>query len=167
MIELKKLIVAVLLVAFLLCATTSAVAQATTRQVQNNVLQAAAEEGNLRMFTGAVDTAGLRDTLSGSGPYTILAPSDNAFKNIPSPQIDALSKDPAQMAALLKNHVIPGKYTIKDLRNQGYVNTLGGKKLKVSSSNGAFAVDGAHIIKNDIPAGNGIVHVIDTVMVPK
>jgi len=167
MMELKKSIVAILLVAFLLCATTSVVAQTTTGQVQNNVLQAAAEEGNLRMFTGAVDTAGLRDTLSGSGPYTILAPRDNAFMNIPSPEMDALSKDPSKMAAVINNHVIPGKYTIKDLRNQGYVNTLGGKRLKVSSSNGAFAVDGAQIVKNDIPAGNGIVHVIDTVMIPK
>jgi uncharacterized surface protein with fasciclin (FAS1) repeats len=60
--------------------------------------------------------------------------------------------------------VIAGKYTIKDLRNQGYVNTLGGKRLKVTSSNGAIAIDGAKIIRNDIPAGNGIILVIDRVM---
>jgi uncharacterized surface protein with fasciclin (FAS1) repeats len=166
-VDLKKVIFAALLATLLACAVTNAAAQTTTGRVQNNVLRVASQDSHLRMFSGAVDTAGLRDTLSGSGPYTIFAPIDDAFKNIRSPQMDAMSKGPAKMAALVKDHVITGKYTLKDLRNQGYVNTLNGKKLEVFSSDGAFALDGAHIIKGDIPVGNGIIHIIDTVMVPK
>ena len=165
--NMRKVIIAILLVALLAGMAAGAAAQAAPAQVTNNVLQTAAAEKDLKMFSGAIDTAGLRDTLTGPGPYTIFAPTDNAFMKIPAPQMDAMTKDNAKMAALVKNHVVQGRYTIKDLANMGYVTTMDGQQLKVSSSGTAFAVDGAHIIRNDIPAGNGIIHVIDTIMVPK
>lgn len=152
---------------FCACSCAGAQAQVTTTGTQNNVLQVATAEGNLKTFTGAVDAAGMRDTLGGVGPYTIFAPTDDAFKAVDTPTMSALNADQSKMSAVLKNHVVAGRYTIKDLRNMGYVTTLDGKTLTVQSSNGAFAVDGAHIIKNDVPAGNGIIHVIDTVMIPK
>lgn len=158
----------VLLTALLLCMPMAfAQTKMASGAVQNNILKVASDEGNLKTFTGAVDAAGMRDTLSQAGPYTIFAPADSAFKMVPTTKMDTLTKDKAQMSAVVKNHVVAGKYTIKDLRNMGYVKTLDGKTLKIQSSNGAFAIDGAHIVKNDVPAGNGYIHVIDTVMIPK
>lgn len=165
----NKLLIAVVLAALLLSMSgaVSAQQQMAADQVQNNVLQVASAEDNLKTFTGAVDSAGLRDTLSTGGPYTIFAPTDEAFKAVSTTTMDELTKDDAKMASVVKNHVVAGKYTIKDLRNMGYVKTLDGKTLMVQSSNGAFAVDGANIVKNDVPAGNGIIQVVDTVMIPK
>lgn len=142
-------------------------AQTAALPVSNNIVQAATNEGNLKTFTGAVDAAGLRTELMGAGPYTIFAPTDDAFKAVPASTMNTLMTNKPQMTAVVKNHIVPGRYTIKDLRNLGYVTTLDGKKLMIQSSNGAFAVDGAHIVKNDVPAGNGIIQVVDTVMIPK
>jgi uncharacterized surface protein with fasciclin (FAS1) repeats len=168
MVGLKKLI-AIFIVAMLLCMAAPAFAQTTQtgRQVQSNIVQTAVDAGNFKTLTGAIDAAGLKDTLSSDGPYTVFAPTDDAFKKLSAVQSDALMKDKTKLQSVLKYHVVKGRYTSAELAKMGTVQTLDGKTLKVTSSDHAIAVDGAHIVKNDVPAGNGIIQVVDTVMIPK
>jgi uncharacterized surface protein with fasciclin (FAS1) repeats len=165
----KKITIIIVLAALLLGTTATASAQSmvTTGPIQGNIIQAATEQGNLKTFAGAIDAAGMRETLMSGGPYTVFAPTDDAFNSIPANTMNALMADKGKMSAVAKNHVMQGRYTVRDLAKIGYVTTLDGKKIPVTSSDSTFAVDGARIIKNDVPAGNGIIHVIDTVMIPK
>jgi uncharacterized surface protein with fasciclin (FAS1) repeats len=109
----------------------------------------------------------MRDTLMTGGPYTIFAPTDDAFNRVPANTLNTIMADQKSTTNLVRNHIVQGRYNIKDLSRMGYVTTLDGKTMQITSAGTAFAIDGAHIIKNDIPAGNGIIHVVDTVMVPK
>lgn len=160
----KKILATMLLAAFLLCMSTPAFAE--TMQTQENILQTASKDGSLKTFVGAVDQAGLRDTLSSGGPYTVFVPNDNAFNRLPSDKVNALLADKPKLAGVLKYHVVQGRYTSADLANKGVVTALDGNQLKITSSDHAIAVNGAKIVKQDIPAGNGIVHIIDSVIMP-
>ena len=164
----KKICAMLLLTVLLLCLTTAASAQTSGAvATQNNIIQTLGAEKNLKTFTGALEKSGMRDTLATGGPYTIFAPTDDAFNRVPANTLNTIMADQTRTTGLIRNHIVQGRYDIKDLANMGYVTTLDGKTLQITSAGTAFAVDGAHIIKQDIPAGNGIIHVVDMVMVPK
>lgn len=164
MIGLKKMLATMLLAAVVLCMSMPAFAQ--TMQTQDNILQTARQEGSLKTFVGAVDQAGLRDTLSSGGPYTVFIPDDKAFNRLPADKVNALMADKPKLASVLKYHVVQGRYTSADLAKKGVVTALDGNQLKITSSDHAIAVNGAKIVNQDIPAGNGIIHIIDTVILP-
>jgi uncharacterized surface protein with fasciclin (FAS1) repeats len=164
----KKIIFAIAIALTVLCLALPTVAQVQSQQrLTNNVLQVANDQGNLKTFTGLVDQAGLRNILSAPEQYTVFAPTDDAFKKLSASQFDAMTKDNTKLQNVLRHHVVKGRYTAKDLAKVGYVQALDGSKLRITSSDSAFAVDNAHIVKNDVSAGNGMIQVIDTVLIPK
>ena len=152
----------------MLCMTLPAGAQVgSQRSLANNILQVANAQGNLKTFTGLVDQAGLRNILSTREQYTVFAPTDDAFNKLGAAQFDALTSDKVKLQNLLRHTVVKGRYTAKDLAKMGYVQALDGSNLKVMSSDSAFSVDNARIVKTDVSAGNGMIQVIDTVLAPK
>jgi uncharacterized surface protein with fasciclin (FAS1) repeats len=112
-----------------------------------------------------LQAAGLIDTLKGPGPFTVFAPTDDAFAKIPKADLDALLKDKAKLTAVLTYHVVPGKVMAKDVK-AGKVKTVQGSELTIGTT-GGVTVDAAKVTKTDIIADNGVIHVIDSVVLPK
>jgi uncharacterized surface protein with fasciclin (FAS1) repeats len=112
----------------------------------------------------------LVETLQGPGPFTVFAPTDAAFAKVPAATMDALGKDPALLKAVLLYHVVPGKVMAADvvkLAPKAEVATAGGKKLTVTVVDGKVMVDNANVVQTDIATSNGVIHVIDAVIIPK
>ena len=130
-----------------------------------DIVDTAVVAGNFKTLATALGVAGLVDTLKGKGPFTVFAPTDEAFAKIPKADLDALLKDKAKLTAVLTYHVVPGKVMAADVK-AGKVKTVQGSELTVSTSGGVM-VDKAKVIKTDIVADNGVIHVIDTVIMPK
>ncbi len=130
-----------------------------------DIVDTAVAAGNFKTLATALGVAGLVDTLKGKGPFTVFAPTDEAFAKIPKADLDALLKDKAKLTAVLTYHVVAGKVMAADVK-AGKVKTVQGSELTVSTSGGVM-VDKAKVIKTDIVADNGVIHVIDTVIMPK
>ncbi|HVO05214.1 MAG TPA: fasciclin domain-containing protein [Burkholderiaceae bacterium] len=130
-----------------------------------DVVDTAIDAGKFKTLATALQAAGLVDTLKGPGPFTVFAPTDEAFAKIPKAQLDALLADKAKLTAVLTYHVVPGTVMSKDIK-PGKVKTVQGGELNVTTS-GGVAVDGANVIAPDIVASNGVIHVIDSVVLPK
>lgn len=130
-----------------------------------DIVDTAVAAGSFKTLVTAVQAAGLVDTLKGPGPFTVFAPTDEAFAKIPKADLDALLKDKAKLTAVLTYHVVPGKVMAKDLK-AGKVKTVQGGELTVSTT-GGVKVDNATVVKTDIAADNGVIHVIDTVVLPR
>src|SRR3984957_15051203 len=131
-----------------------------------NAIDTAIVAGNFTTLVAAIKTAGLTDKLTGKGPFTVFAPTDEAFKRLPSGALEALLKDSAKLKAVLNYHVVAGHMLAKDVKS-GELITLQGSPLTASVSSSGVQVNGAHVKQADIVATNGIVHVIDAVIMPK
>jgi uncharacterized surface protein with fasciclin (FAS1) repeats len=129
-----------------------------------DLVETAAAAGNFKTLAAALQAAGLVDTLKGPGPFTVFAPTDAAFAKIPKDQLDALLKDKAKLTAVLTYHVVPGTVMAKDVK-AGKVKTVQGSELTVTTD-GGVKVDKAKVEATDITASNGVIHVIDSVVVP-
>jgi uncharacterized surface protein with fasciclin (FAS1) repeats len=139
---------------------------ATTVAVQaKDIVDTAVAAGSFKTLAAALTAAGLVDTLKGKGPFTVFAPTDEAFAKIPKADLDALLKDKAKLTAVLTYHVVPGKVMAADVK-PGMVQTVQGGSLTVSTA-GGVKVDAANVVKTDIVADNGVIHVIDSVVLPK
>ena len=149
----KKFIIATTL------AASALVAQAA------DIVDTAVANGSFKTLVTAVQAAGLVDTLKGKGPFTVFAPTDAAFAKIPKADLDALLKDKAKLTAVLTYHVVPGKVMAKDVK-AGKVKTVQGSEMTISTSGGVM-VDNAKVTATDVAASNGVIHVIDTVIMPK
>ena len=130
-----------------------------------DIVDTAVAAGSFKTLATALGAAGLVDTLKGKGPFTVFAPTDEAFAKIPKADLDALLKDKAKLTAVLTYHVVPGKVMAKDVK-AGQVKTVQGSSITVTTSGGVM-VDKAKVVKTDIEADNGVIHVIDTVIMPK
>jgi uncharacterized surface protein with fasciclin (FAS1) repeats len=130
-----------------------------------DIVDTAVDAGNFKTLAAALSAAGLIDTLKGPGPFTVFAPTDAAFAKIPKAQLDALLADKAKLVAVLTYHVVPGKVMAKDVRS-GQVKSVEGSPLTIVVGNGVM-VDNAKITSPDIVADNGVIHVIDSVVLPK
>jgi uncharacterized surface protein with fasciclin (FAS1) repeats len=131
-----------------------------------DLVEKAASTTNLKIFSAAVKSAGFNETLKGNGPYTVFAPSDDAFSKLPPGSWEALSKDKAKLAAVLAHHVVPGKMLVTEVK-PGQVKTTQGDFVTVKSDNGKITVDQANVIESDVKADNGVIHVVDTVVMPQ
>ena len=139
----------------------------TTRPAATkNLVDTAIAAGNFTSLVAAIKTAGLTDKLTGKEPFTIFAPTDEAFKKLPSGALEALLKDSAKLKAVLSYHVVAGHVWAKDMKS-GDMMTLQGTALTASVSNSGVHVNGAHVKQADIAATNGVLHAIDAVMMPK
>ena len=130
-----------------------------------DIVDTAVAAGNFKTLATALQAAGLVDTLKGKGPFTVFAPTDEAFAKVPKADLDALLKDKAKLTAVLTYHVVAGKVMAADVK-AGKVKTVQGSELTVTTA-GGVKVDNAKVIKTDIMADNGVIHVIDTVVIPK
>ena len=129
-----------------------------------DIVDTAVSAGSFQTLVAAVKQAGLVDTLKGAGPFTVFAPTDEAFAKIPKDQLDALLRDKAMLAKVLTYHVVPAKVMAQDVK-AGQVPTVQGSSLTVSTQ-GGVSVDQANVVKTDIVADNGVIHVIDRVLIP-
>lgn len=130
-----------------------------------DIVDTAISAGNFNTLAAALQAAELVDTLKGSGPFTVFAPTDAAFAKIPKADLDALLADKAKLTAVLTYHVVPGLVMSKDVK-AGAVKTVQGSSLTVSTT-GGVKVDDANVTAVDITADNGVIHVIDSVVMPK
>jgi uncharacterized surface protein with fasciclin (FAS1) repeats len=130
-----------------------------------DIVDTAVGAGNFKTLATALGAAGLVDTLKGKGPFTVFAPTDEAFAKIPKADLDKLLADKAKLTAVLTYHVVPGKVMAKDVK-AGKVKTVQGSDLTVGTA-GGVTVDGAKVTATDIVADNGVIHVIDSVILPK
>jgi uncharacterized surface protein with fasciclin (FAS1) repeats len=130
-----------------------------------DIVDTAVGAGNFKTLATALTAAGLIDTLKGKGPFTVFAPTDAAFAKIPKADLDKLLADKAKLTAVLTYHVVPGKVMAKDVK-AGKVKTVQGGEITVATT-GGVTVDGAKVSATDIVADNGVIHVIDSVIMPK
>ena len=143
----------------------SALALAALSTQAKDIVDTAVAAGNFKTLATALQAAGLVDTLKGPGPFTVFAPTDEAFAKVPKAQLDALLADKAKLTAVLTYHVVAGKVMAKDVK-AGKVKTVQGSELTIGTSGGVM-VDNAKVVATDIVADNGVIHVIDTVVIPK
>jgi uncharacterized surface protein with fasciclin (FAS1) repeats len=130
-----------------------------------DIVDTAVAAGDFKTLAVALEKAGLVETLKGKGPFTVFAPTDAAFAKVPKADLDALLADKEKLAAVLTYHVVPGNVMAKDVK-AGKVKTVQGSELTVSTQ-GGVKVDGANVVRTDIVAENGVIHVIDSVVLPQ
>ncbi|GIV05479.1 MAG: beta-Ig-H3/fasciclin [Fimbriimonadales bacterium] len=130
------------------------------------IVDIAVQAGLFNTLVQAVQAAGLVETLSSEGPFTVFAPTDEAFAQIPQDTLQAVLADKEKLTAILTYHVAPGKLMAADVVRSSQIPTVQGQSLTVNTE-GGVKVDDANVIQTDIEADNGVIHVIDTVLVPK
>jgi uncharacterized surface protein with fasciclin (FAS1) repeats len=130
-----------------------------------DIVDTAVAAGNFKTLATALQAADLIDTLKGAGPFTVFAPTDAAFAKIPEADLNALLADKEKLTAVLTYHVVPGLVMSKDVK-AGMVRTVQGSSLTVSTT-GGVKVDDANVTAVDIAADNGVIHVIDSVVMPR
>ena len=143
----------------------SAIAMAAMSAGAKDIVDTAVAAGSFKTLAAALQAAGLVDTLKGKGPFTVFAPTDDAFAKVPKADLDALLKDKAKLTAVLTYHVVSGKVMSKDIK-PGKVKTVQGSDVTIATA-GGVTVDAAKVTTADIVADNGVIHVIDTVLMPK
>ena len=133
-----------------------------------DVVATANQAGNFRVFIQALEAAGLKETLQETGPYTILAPVDDAFVHLPQTELEHLFKteNRASLQAVLKNHIIPGELLSKDLKRRDEIRSVTGDELRIESRGAGLWVNEAQVTIPDVKAMNGVLHGIDTVLIP-
>ncbi len=132
---------------------------------EKDIVDTAIAAGSFKTLVTAVKAAGLVETLKSKGPFTVFAPTDDAFAKIPKAQLDALIADKAKLAKVLTYHVVAGKVMAADVK-AGAVKTVEGSSLTITTKNGVM-VDKAKVTTTDIVTSNGVIHVIDSVIMPK
>ena len=142
-------------------ASTNAAAQAT-------IVETAVAAGNFKTLVAAVQAAGLVDTLNGKGPFTVFAPTDAAFAKLPAGTLEMLLKpeNKAKLAAILTYHVVPGSVKAADVVKLKYAGTVNGQRVDIKVDGAKVTVDGAAVTATDIACSNGVIHVIDAVILP-
>jgi len=134
---------------------------------KKNIVETAVAAGSFKTLVKAVKAADLVETLSGEGPFTVFAPTDDAFAKIPAETLEALVNNKDKLTAVLTYHVVPAKVMASDVVKMKSAKTVNGNELTISVNEGTVKVDNAKVIKTDIVCSNGIIHVIDTVVLPQ
>jgi len=134
-----------------------------------DIVDTAVGAGQFKTLAAALQAAGLIDTLKGAGPFTVFAPTDDAFAKLPAGTVESLLKpeNKAKLVSILTYHVVPGKVTAAEVVKLKKAKTVQGQAASIKAKGGEVMVDGAKVVKTDIIASNGIIHVIDSVIMPK
>ena len=144
--------------------------QASAKQVdaqQMDIVQTASEAGSFKTLIAAVQAAGLEETLRGKGPFTVFAPTDEAFAKLPAGTVEALLKDKAKLTAILTYHVVASKVMAADAVKLTEAKTVNGQSFKIVAGKDGVMIDNAKVVKTDIVTSNGVIHVIDAVILPQ
>jgi len=163
--KINHLIPAVALFASAVCSINANAASASSK---DDIVAVASEAGSFTTLVAAIKAAGLVETLQGTGPFTVFAPTDEAFAKLPKGTLEDLLKpeNKAKLAGILTYHVVPGKVMAADVKTM-MAKTVNGEELDIKVKDGAVTVNKAKVSKTDVPASNGVIHVIDTVLMPK
>jgi uncharacterized surface protein with fasciclin (FAS1) repeats len=159
----SKLVMGILIVSTIMVGAGINVAS----PAEKNIVETAVSAGQFNTLVAAVKAAGLVETLSGPGPFTVFAPTDDAFAKLPEGTVEALLKDKEKLTAILTYHVAAGKYMAEDVVKMKNLETVNGQNLTLKVMDGKVMVDNANVVKTDIVTSNGVIHVIDTVVIPK
>ena len=140
----------------------------STAPTLNDIVDTAIAAGNFNTLVAAVQAAGLEATLRGPGPFTVFAPTDAAFANLPAGTLDSLllPQNQAQLQNILLYHVVPGEFKAADVVKNTSLTTAQGQSVTITVNNGSVMVDNANVTATDIIASNGVIHVIDAVILP-
>ncbi len=146
---------------------TSPTSASTT--AKSDIVDTAVGAGQFNTLAAALKAAGLVDTLKGPGPFTVFAPTDEAFAKLPKGTVEDLLKpeNKAKLTSILTYHVVSGKVGASDVVKLTSAKTVQGQDLKIAAADGKVKVDGANVVKTDIECSNGLIHVIDSVIMPK
>jgi uncharacterized surface protein with fasciclin (FAS1) repeats len=131
-----------------------------------DLVDTAVAAGNFKTLAKALTEAGLVDTLKGAGPFTVFAPTDEAFAKLPVATLNALFKDKMKLTALLTYHVVDGRVTAAEAAKLKTAKTINGKSLRIRTKKGTVMINDAKVTQPDVEATNGVIHVIDTVLMP-
>ena len=136
---------------------------------KKDIVDTAVAAGSFTTLAAALQAADLVDTLKGSGPFTVFAPTDAAFAKLPAGTVESLLKpeNKAKLQAILTYHVVPGSVSSSQVVKLKSAKTVNGQSVSIKAANGAVRIDGASVVKADIQTSNGVIHVIDTVIMPK
>ncbi len=134
--------------------------------MQKDIVDTAVEAGSFTTLAAALQAAGLVETLKGEGPFTVFAPTDAAFEKLPAGTVESLLANPEQLAAILTYHVVPGKVMAAQVVNISEATTVNGAKINVRVVDGKVMINDATVTTADVGASNGVIHIIDTVILP-
>jgi uncharacterized surface protein with fasciclin (FAS1) repeats len=135
---------------------------------QSDIVDTAVAAGSFKTLAAALEAGGLVETLKGDGPFTVFAPTDEAFAKLPAGTVESLLKpeNKDQLVAVLTYHVVPGKVKAADVVKLTSAKTVNGQSVTIKVADGSVSVDGAKVTATDIAASNGVIHVIDSVILP-
>lgn len=161
----KKLL---LFAAVLLVATSAFAGEPGKAAGSKDIVDTAVSAGDFKTLVAAIKAAGLVDTLKGTGPFTVFAPTDEAFAKLPAGTLDELLKpeNKDKLVSILTYHVVSGDVMAKDVVKLNSAKTINGKDVTIKTENGKVYIDNAQVVKPDIKASNGVIHVVDTVLLP-
>ncbi len=136
---------------------------------KKDIVDTAVAAGDFKTLAAALEAAGLVDTLKGKGPFTVFAPTDEAFAKLPAGTVEDLLKpeNHEKLVSILTYHVVPGKVMAKDVVKLHEAKTVNGREVKIMAEGGKVMVDNANVVKTDIACSNGVIHVIDSVILPQ
>jgi uncharacterized surface protein with fasciclin (FAS1) repeats len=140
---------------------------AVPASAKKDIVETAVAAGRFDTLTALLKQAGLVKTLKGKGPYTVFAPTDKAFSKVPKATLDALAKDKAMLRSVLLYHVAKGKLTASKVVKRSSIKTLNGQRVRVRVRDGKVFVGGARVTTPDVAASNGVIHVINKVLIPR
>jgi uncharacterized surface protein with fasciclin (FAS1) repeats len=162
-------IIAVLVLALAVATATATAGRATTagpKMGERNLVETAIAAGQFKTLASLLEKAGLAGTLEGKGPFTVFAPTDAAFAKVPKATLASLAKNKAKLRAVLLYHVVKGKVTAAQAMKLQSAKTLEGKPISIRVSGGKVIVGGATVVKANVMASNGVIHVINKVLIP-
>jgi uncharacterized surface protein with fasciclin (FAS1) repeats len=163
----KSLLAGLVLAAIVALGMTTNSASANDHHEQKDIVDTAVAAGSFKTLAAALQAAGLVETLKGKGPFTVFAPTDEAFAKLPAGTVEALLKDKEKLTQILLYHVVPGNVMAKDVVKLKTALTVQGSAVKINAKGGKVMVDNANVVKTDIAASNGVIHVIDSVILPQ
>ena len=140
---------------------------ATKAHTKMDIVDTAVAAGNFKTLAAALQATGLIETLKGKGPFTVFAPTDEAFAKLPAGTVEALLQDKEKLTKILLYHVVSGNVMAKDVVKLKSAKTVQGSSVKIMVNGGKVMVDNANVIKTDIVTSNGVIHAIDSVILPK
>jgi len=147
--------------------TTTTAAPTTTEAAMKDIVDTAVEAGSFTTLASLLEAAGLVETLKGPGPFTVFAPTDDAFAKVPQETLDALAADPqGALTDVLTYHVVPGKVMAADVTDGLEAETVQGSTVTFTVKDGSVMINDANIVQTDIECSNGVIHVIDSVILP-
>jgi uncharacterized surface protein with fasciclin (FAS1) repeats len=137
------------------------------KTMNKDIVETAVAAGSFKTLTAALQATGLVDVLKGEGPFTVFAPTDEAFAKLPAGTVEALLKDKAKLTAILTYHVVSGNVMAADVIKLTSAKTVNGEMVSIMVKDGKVMINNATVVKADVKASNGVIHVIDTVLLPK